>query len=219
MKTPRVPIAVEGYPFIFFCAFITLVLGFLGFAFAAIIGIIVTGYVLMFFRDPERIGPDDPTAVVAPADGRIILVEKIPDEGFGKEVHKISIFMNIFNVHVNRFPFRGTIESITFKPGKFYAADTERGALHNEYCAITVNTEFGIKYRVVQVAGLIARRIVCWAEKEDTLGTGERYGLIRFGSRVDLYLPLDVSIVVSKGQIVRAGESVLGNFQPAGTQV
>lgn len=214
MKQARVPIAVEGYPFIFFCAFVTIVLSMLEMTFAAASGIILTGFVTWFFRDPERICPDDPTAVVSPADGKVILIEKIHDDRFvQKEVHKISIFMNIFNVHVNRFPYSGIIEKIIFKPGRFYSADTDRGALHNEYCAMTVNTEFGKKYCVVQVAGLIARRIVCWAEKKDPLHTGERYGLIRFGSRVDLYLPLDVTIAVSRGQIVRAGETVLGNFQ------
>jgi phosphatidylserine decarboxylase len=220
MKQTRVPIAVEGYPFIFFCAFLTLVFGLLELTIAALGGIIITGFVIWFFRDPERIQPDDPAAVISPADGKIILVEKIFDDRFtNKDVHKISIFMNVFNVHVNRIPYRGTIESITLKAGKFYSADTERGALQNEYCAMTVNTEYGESYGVVQVAGLIARRIICWAEKKDHLGTGERYGLIRFGSRVDLYLPLNIEIIVNKGQRVRAGETILGHFQASSLQV
>lgn len=220
MKNPRIPIAVEGYPFIFFSAFATLVFGLLEQAIAAAGGIIITGFVTWFFRDPERIGPADPSAVVAPADGKIILIEKIFDDRFtNKDVHKVSIFMNIFNVHVNRIPYSGTVEMITLKPGKFYSADTDRGALHNEYCAMTVNTEFGKKYSVVQVAGLIARRIICWAEKKDKLRTGERYGLIRFGSRVDIYLPLEVVINVSKGQRVRAGETPLGLFQSSNRHI
>lgn len=217
MKQTRVPIAVEGYPFILFCAFVTIVLSLLGLTPVTVFGMVLTGFVTWFFRDPERICPDDTTAVVSPADGKVILVEKIFDDRFLlKDAHKISIFMNIFNVHVNRFPYSGTVEKITFQPGRFYSADSDRGALHNEYCAVTVNTEFGKKYSVVQVAGLIARRIVCRTEKKDQLGTGDRYGLIRFGSRVDLYLPLDVNITVNKGQTVRAGETVLGNFQPSG---
>jgi len=220
MKTARIPIAVEGYPFISFLVFVTLVFGLLEQGAAAALGIIATGFVAWFFRDPERTGPDDPMAVVAPADGTIIVVDTITDDRFiSKDVHKISIFMNIFNVHVNRLPFSGTVEKITHNPGKFYSADTERGALQNEYCAMIVNTEFGKKYAVVQVAGLIARRIICWAEKKDRLDTGERYGLIRFGSRVDLYLPLDVEIAVSKGQTVRAGETTLGYFRTSGQQV
>jgi phosphatidylserine decarboxylase len=220
MKKVRVPVAAEGYPFIFFAAFATLVLALLELSTFALAGLGFTGYVTWFFRDPERIPPDDPAAVVSPADGKVILVEKVHDDRFvRRDVHKISIFMNIFNVHVNRFPYSGTIETVSHQPGKFYAADTERGALNNEYCAMTVNTEFGKRYAVVQVAGLIARRIVCWAEKKDHLVTGERYGMIRFGSRVDLYLPTDVDVQVSRGQIVRAGETVLGKFQAAGPQV
>lgn len=215
MKKPRVPIAVEGYPFIIFCAYVTLILGLLELTVAAICGILVTGFVTWFFRDPERIVPDDPNTLVSPADGKVIIVEKIFDDRFTqKEVHKISIFMNVFNVHVNRVPFSGNVGQITLKPGKFYSADTDRGALHNEYCAMTLTTEANLTYTVVQVAGLIARRIICWAEKKDCLRTGERYGLIRFGSRVDLYLPLEVSINVSKGQKVRAGETALGQFKP-----
>lgn len=220
MKNPRVPIASEGYPFIFFFAFVTLVFGLLELTYAALTGIILTTFVTWFFRDPERIEPDDPSAVVSPADGKVIIVEQQFDDRFtNQEVHKISIFMNVFNVHVNRFPLSGTIKKIALKPGKFYSADTERGALQNEYCALTVYTESGKKYSVVQVAGLIARRIICWAQKDDRLTTGERYGLIRFGSRVDLYLPLDVDIKVGKGEIVRAGETIIGQFKSSTQQV
>ena len=220
MKINRVPINIEGYPFIFFCAFTTLILAILELIFASFFSLILTAFVTWFFRDPDRIPPDDPSAVVAPADGKIILIEKIFDDRFmKKDVQKISIFMNIFNVHVNRFPFSGTVEKISLQPGKFYSADTDRGALHNEYCAMTVNTEFGKKYGVVQVAGLIARRIVCWAEKKDHLPTGKRYGLIRFGSRVDLYLPLDVKIIAGIGQKVRAGESIVGHFPVVSRQL
>ena len=191
MKDPRVPIALEGYPFILFCVFVTLILGQFELEIAATCGILVTGFVTWFFRDPERTIPDDSAAFVSPADGKVILIEKIFDDRFTQmDVHKISIFMNIFNVHVNRIPYPGPVEKITLQPGKFYSADTDRGALHNEYCAMTVTSDSVSKYGVVQVAGLVARRIVCWAEKGDRLAAGMRYGLIRFGSRVDLYLPL-----------------------------
>lgn len=213
MKTPGIPIALEGYPFIFFCAFTTLLLALLEITWAAIPGLIVTGFVTWFFRDPERVTPDSSDFFVAPADGRIIAVEQTTDERFGPDhVHKVSIFMNIFDVHVNRFPFSGRIEQVQFKPGKFYSADSPRGALQNEYCALTVQTGSDLRYGVVQVAGLIARRIVCWAEKGDSLQTGQRFGLIRFGSRVDLYLPLQVKLEVKTGDKVKAGETILGHL-------
>jgi phosphatidylserine decarboxylase len=123
---------------------------------------------------------------------------------------KISIFMNVFNVHVNRIPFAGTVERVVLSPGKFYAADNDKAVLHNESCALTLTTPDNQRYTVVQIAGLIARRIVCRAEKGDRVVAGERFGLIRFGSRVDLYLPLTTRVTVSEGQTVTAGETVLG---------
>lgn len=211
MKNQSIPVAKEGYPFILFSAFTTLVLALLAFEYAAIAALILTGFILWFFRDPERVLPADENAFVSPADGKVIIAEKILDERFlNKEVLKISIFMNVFNVHVNRFPCTGKVSEVMLKPGKFYSADTEKGALQNEYCAIKVTTENNLEYCVVQVAGLIARRIICWAETGDILKAGERYGLIRFGSRVDLYLPADFEPSVNKGDTVRAGETALG---------
>ena len=211
MKDPRIPVALEGYPFILFCAFATLILAVLEITYAAIPALVITAFVLYFFRDPERVSPVNPDAFVSPADGKVIIAEKISDDRFmHNEVLKISIFMNVFNVHVNRFPSSGSVKEVALKPGKFYSADTEKGALQNEYCAITVESDNNIKYCVVQVAGLIARRIVCWTEKGDALKTGQRYGLIRFGSRVDLYLPVDFEPTVKVGDKVSAGETVLG---------
>ncbi|WP_457574455.1 phosphatidylserine decarboxylase family protein [Desulfolithobacter sp.] len=211
MKKPAIPLAREGVPFIFFCGFTTLVLALLAYNMAAIIGLLCTGFVIFFFRDPSRIIPEEHNAVVAPADGKIILIEETVDPRFAQgKMLKLSIFMDIFNVHVNRIPYGGVVESISFQPGKFYSADKNKAALHNEYCALTIRTDTGLEYIVVQVAGLIARRIVCWAEKGDRVRPGQRYGLIRFGSRVDLYLPLETRIEVSKGQKVRAGETKLG---------
>ena len=216
MKTPRVPIALEGYPFILFCAFATLVAGLLECVIAGIAGVLLTGFVTWFFRDPDRVIPERPDAIISPADGKVILAEEIFDDRFTRQdVWKVSIFMNVFNVHVNRFPFTGTVESITLKPGRFYSADSERGALQNEYCAMTVTTGEGFSYGVAQVAGLIARRIICWAEKGDKITAGERYGLIRFGSRVDLYLPKNIILSVKPGDKVKAGESILGHLADA----
>ncbi len=210
MKTPRVPIALEGYPFILFSGFLTLVLALLEILPATLAALALTGFICWFFRDPERTGPESEDLFVSPADGKIIIAEEIDDDRFmHARVYKVSVFMNVFNVHVNRFPLTGTVKRVKHKPGRFYSADSSRGALQNEYCAMTVQTDSGCTYGVVQVAGLIARRIVCWAEKNDTLRTGQRYGLIRFGSRVDLYLPLRAELKVKVGDKVKAGETVL----------
>lgn len=212
MKTPRIPIALEGYPFILFAAFATLVFAFLEFAVAALPSLLVTAFVTWFFRDPDRVGPDRADAFVSPADGKVIVAEEVDDQRFVRgRAHKISIFMNVFNVHVNRLPYQGRVEQVMLRPGKFYAADSERGALQNESCGLTILAEDNLRYGVVQIAGLIARRIVCWAEKGDSLATGQRYGLIRFGSRVDLYLPLQVELQVKKGDKVKAGETVIAS--------
>lgn len=213
MKTPTIPIALEGYPFIFFCAFTTLILALLVIPYAALPALAVTAFVTWFFRDPDRVTPEGGDVLVSPADGKVIAIEKTTDERFvHDQIHKVSIFMNIFNVHVNRFPLAGTVEQVRLRPGKFYSADSPRGALQNEYCALTVLTAGNLRYTVVQVAGLIARRIVCWAEKNDSLETGQRFGMIRFGSRLDLYLPLQVELDVKTGDRVRAGETVIGRL-------
>lgn len=215
MLTPKIPVAKEGYPFIGAAALVSLILAILDYPIPALIFLVLTFFILYFFRDPERIIPAQDDVLVSPADGRIILVERIFDERFFNEhVHKISIFMNIFNVHVNRIPIGGTIESVTHTPGTFYSADSAKGGLTNENCAVIIQSEIGRKLAVVQVAGLIARRIVCWSEPGDRIGRGMRYGLIRFGSRVDLYIPGTVEITVKKGQVVSAGETQLGRMLP-----
>ncbi|PIE56279.1 MAG: phosphatidylserine decarboxylase family protein [Desulfobulbus propionicus] len=213
MQPERLPLAAEGYPFIGFAALTTLTLAVLGMAVPALVALTLTAFVSWFFRDPVRHPPDVTNAVVSPADGKIILVEEIFDDRFlHEQVFKVSIFMNVFNVHVNRMPLAGTVQAVHLKPGRFYAADHNKAALHNEYCAMTVTTDNGQRYCAVQVAGLIARRIVCRAEPGDTLDTGERYGLIRFGSRVDLYLPRSTRVDVRQGQIVSAGETIIGQL-------
>ncbi len=211
MKEPQIPVAQEGYPFIALAAFATIVIAILGYELIALLALLFTSFVVYFFRDPDRIVPDDEDVIVAPADGKIILIEKIFDDHFVKEhVYKISIFMNIFNVHVNRMPFGGQVEAIQYSPGKFYAANTEQGVLENEHCGVIFTSSAQKKMAVVQIAGLLARRIVCWACKGDSLVKGQRFGLIRFGSRVDVYIPQQVQLEVETGQKVRAGETVLG---------
>ena len=211
MKEPKIPVAKEGVPFIAFSAFLSLIFAILGNIIACFSFLALTAFVLYFFRDPERMGCDDEDALISPADGKVILIEKVFDERYVKEhVYKISIFMNIFSVHVNRVPYPGVVKKIVYTPGSFYSANTERSSLGNESCALIIETTGARKMAVVQIAGLIARRIVCWAMRGDKLIKGDRFGLIRFGSRVDLYLPLQTQLEVSKGQKVRAGETVLG---------
>ncbi len=211
MKVDQIPVAREGYPFIVFIAFVTFIFALLEYDLIALISLFLTGFVCYFFRDPERISPDDEDVVVAPADGKVILVEKIFDDRFVNEhVYKISIFMSIFDVHVNRIPFAGEVEKIQYGPGSFYAANTDQGGLANEHCGVILTTKKNFRYAVVQIAGLLARRIVCWTEKGDTIERGKRFGMIRFGSRVDLYLPQNIQLEVSSGQRVKAGETVIG---------
>jgi phosphatidylserine decarboxylase len=211
MKEPHIPVAREGYPFIIFAGFVTFVVALLGYEFFAVTGIFLTGFILYFFRDPERIIPDAEDAVVSPADGKVILVEKMFDDRFVNEhVYKISIFMSIFDVHVNRLPFTGEVEKVLYKAGSFYAANTDQGGLANEHCAVLLTTSKNFHYAVVQIAGLVARRIVCWVGKGDSVERGSRFGLIRFGSRVDIYLPQQMQLEVRSGQRVRAGETIIG---------
>ena len=213
MQQVHIPVAHEGAPFILFSALCALVFALLELICPALVFLALTAFVLYFFRDPVRVLPTEANALVCPADGKVIVVKEVDDSRFlGERAQKISILMNIFNVHVNRIPLGGRVEQIRMQPGRFYAADKEKAELHNEYCALTIATPGGSRYAVVQVAGLIARRIVCRAETGDTLTSGERYGIIRFGSRVDLYLPLQANIRVNVGDTVRAGESVLGDL-------
>ena len=211
MLSPKIPVAQEGYPFIGFAALLTLVAAMLSCSVTAWLLMLATTFILCFFRDPERFIPPQENALVSPADGKIIIVETVNDSQFTEgQALKVSIFMNVFNVHVNRVPYSGTIEKVIYTPGKFYAADSSKGALQNEYCAAVLRTEQGKKIAFVQIAGLIARRIICWLEPNDCVVKGRRFGLIRFGSRVDLYLPPDTDLTVRVGQKVRAGESILG---------
>jgi phosphatidylserine decarboxylase len=213
MISPRIPIAKEGAPFIGSAAFVTLICAIFGYELLTVISLLLSFFILYFFRDPERFTPNKHNTLLSPADGKILVIEKIFDDTFFHEyVHKISIFMNIFDVHVNRIPQSGTLERIDYTPGTFYSANTGQGGLNNENCAAIITGERGRKVAVVQVAGLIARRIVCWLEPGDTVQQGQRFGLIRFGSRVDLYIPGSTEILVKKGQKVRAGETILGRL-------
>lgn len=213
MLTPQIPVAKEGYPFLGFAVFCTVLLAIFQLPVATAIAFIITTFILCFFRDPERFVPTIDDALVSPADGKVIHIETIAENPFIEgEVKKIAIFMNVFNVHVNRVPFSGTVDKILYKPGKFYSADSDKGGLENEYLAAVITTPQDKKVAFVQIAGLIARRIVCWLEPGDEVRRGRRFGLIRFGSRVDLYLPPDTVIVAHEGDKVKAGETVLAHL-------
>jgi phosphatidylserine decarboxylase len=164
-----------------------------------------------FFRDPERSIPAVLGVVVAPADGKIIEIRDVMGDNGGEDLRKISIFMSIFNVHVNRIPIGGVIDEVQYNPGKFLAAFHEKASDLNEQQFMSINTSYGV-IRCVQIAGLIARRIVCRLEKGQQVQSGARFGLIRFGSRVDLYLPSNCQLSISLNQKVRAGETIIGTL-------
>jgi phosphatidylserine decarboxylase len=213
------PIAREGYPFIAYSVGLTVLLAFSAWNLSstvlfipATLALLLTLFVLYFFRNPERTAPADSAAVVAPADGTVIVVERVPETPLGIEALKISIFMSVFNVHVNRAPFDGKVVDIFHHQGKFFNARDGRASCENERNGIVLEIAGGIRIAFVQVAGLIARRIVSYPLIGDILVRGERYGLIRFGSRVDVYLPAEVEPLVKLGDATVAGETVLARI-------
>jgi phosphatidylserine decarboxylase len=166
-----------------------------------------------FFRDPARVIPEEQGVVVSPADGKVVDVKVVKQSDLApEEMLKISVFMSVFNVHVNRMPGEGTVASILYRPGKFVSANLDKASRHNERNAVSLNMSDGRRLVVVQVAGLIARRIICKVHEGDHLRRGQRFGMICFGSRVDVYLPADTKPAVAVGDKVLAGASVLGHL-------
>ena len=207
------PVAKAGLPLIFASAFTTLVVSILGLTVLALIGLVWTFLLVGFFRDPDRAVPTEEGLIVSPADGKVIVVSPGSQNPFTKgEAQKISIFMSVFNVHVNRIPCTGLIKRTSYHPGKFFSADREEASLKNEHNAVFLDTEDGADICVVQVAGLIARRIICFVQPGDRLKRGQRFGLICFGSRLDIYLPAEAHLKVKVGDRVTAGSSTLGRF-------
>lgn len=205
---PHPIIAREGWPFLAI-AFILAIAVTVWCAAWAIPLWIIALFVLQFFRDPAREIPQQAGAVLSPADGRVIKVERTQDPYGQREAILISVFMNVFNVHSNRSPADGTIQKMQYFPGKFVNADLDKASTENERNAIVLNTPGGQTVTFVQVAGLIARRILCYVKAGDTLSRGQRYGFIRFGSRVDVYLPLNADVKVSIGDKVSATTTIL----------
>ncbi len=179
---------------------------------AAILLFIIAAFVTYFFRDPNREPPSGDEFILSPGDGRVIVIEDI-DDGQGNKVKLVSIFLSVFNVHVNRIPVSGKVTGVDYRPGKFLKAFERAAVTENERTEITIESSGGV-VRFAQVAGIIARRIVCRLRGGETVSRGERFGLIRFGSRIDLFLGTNVSINVKIGDHVKGGESIIGSFKP-----
>jgi phosphatidylserine decarboxylase len=199
----------DGYKF----ALPPLLLGvlalFLGWRTPAILLLVLGLFVVYFFRDPERVPPTDPSVVVSPADGRIM--EVVKESWDGRAGQRISVFLAVWNVHVNRSPMAGRVTRVEYRPGRFYAAMRSRASLENEQNVIHLETARG-EIAFKQIAGWIARRVVCWKSPGDSLSLGERIGMIRFGSRMDVWLPEEAEIVVRPGQHVAGGVSILARW-------
>lgn len=213
MQNQNQPIAREGYPFIALFGFVTLVFALLGWTFFTVLMLALTLFSVYFFRNPERVIPEGDNLVIAPADGKVIFVGEVEEERYFKDrVTKVSIFMSVFNVHVNRVPCNGKVAEMYYNKGEFVNASYDKASEANEQSGILLETESGSKILFVQIAGLIARRIVTYPIVGDILQRGARYGLIRFGSRVDIYFPKNADVVVTLGEHTVAGETVLGTL-------
>ena len=210
IKNYGIPVAAEGWPFIFPLAIVTTLLFAFGWKSIGFVSFLLTLFVLFFFRDPERSVPEGKAVVASPADGKVIVAKDVYEPDYLKQdVKQISIFLSVFNVHVNRAPCGGTVETVKYNPGRFHVASVDKASLDNEQTAMVITSG---KYKVLvkQIAGLIARRIVCYAKPGDTIKTGERYGLIRFGSRVDIFLPKEAELKVKVGDRIKGARDIIG---------
>lgn len=208
-----VPFAKEGIPFIAVPAGVTLLTGLLGWFPVAFLGGVATLFSAWFFRNPARVIPQGQNLIVAPGDGKVIAVEEEFEPRYLKERSiRVTIFLNVFDVHINRLPCDGVIENVQYQPGLFMVASKPEATFMNEQNALMIKTDEGVKVLCVQVAGLIARRIVSWVSPLDRAVRGERYGLIRFGSRMDTFLPTGTTLRVAVGQRVKGGETILGEL-------
>jgi len=204
-------IVKEGLTFVYVTGLVGIMSGLMGFYVFAVLCLLGSLFCAFFFRNPERTPPEDERIFVSPADGKVLRIDDVemtdPIEGSYK---KISVFMNVFNVHVNRIPYPGRVERVIYRAGKFLSANLDKASEDNEKNAVIVETKDGRKFMTVQIAGLIARRIICWISEGMSVSRGERFGLICFGSRVEVFLPPGASVLVKAGQKVRAGETPLG---------
>jgi phosphatidylserine decarboxylase len=212
MNYPHPIIAREGWPFLFISVAAAAAVGWFSLAWSVPLWLIAL-FILQFFRDPPRKILDLAGAVLAPADGRIVVVGRLRDPYLERDALKISVFMNVFNVHSNRIPVDGRVEAAWYHAGSFLNAALDKASLENERNALHLRTKEGVDVTCVQIAGLIARRILCYVKPGDAVQRGQRYGFIRFGSRVDVYLPVGSVAKVAVGDTVFATESVLAVLQ------
>ena len=213
----KFPLAPEGWPFILAFALLGLLTAAFVRPWLSVFPFLVMAFMVFFFRDPERTVPPGADTVVSPADGRVLSVKTVmEDQYLHREMTLVAIFMSPMNVHVNRAPMAGQVETVVHTPGRFIAAYREEASMENEHIDMVIKGDAG-PILVRQVAGFLARRAVCRVRPGDLLGKGERYGVIKFGSRLDVYLPPDTEILVSRDQRVFAGESILGRLRGVGT--
>jgi len=208
----KLPLAREGLPFVAISVAFPFIFLYFGFVLLAILAGILSLFIIFFFRDPDRKTSAPEGAVLTPADGTILEIRHLKDGNnpLGKPAVKISVFMSIFNVHVNRIPIDGTIKTVTYNPGKFFSANLDKASKYNENNRLTIETPGSLRIVVIQIAGLIAKRIECWIKEDDHVHAGQRFGLIRFGSRLELYLSSDSQITVQVRQKVKAGKTIIG---------
>jgi phosphatidylserine decarboxylase len=209
----RSPIAPQGYPLIL-AGVVLIFLGAIGhWPWLTVLGFLAGGFFAYFFRDPEREIPGGPETIVSPADGKVVLVDEVQENDFLKSpARRVAIFMNVFDVHVNRFPMAGVVREVMHRPGEYKAAFRQDAAMRNEQQAVVLETDSGRQVLVVQIAGLLARRIIPFVKPGQQLARGERFGMICFGSRVDVYLPREADIQVKVGDRVKAGSSIIGRW-------
>jgi len=208
----KLPIAWEGIPFTIIGIGLTSILLILNWELLSVFLAMLTLLTIFFFRDPNRSHMTTEEAILTPADGKVLSIEKLDsgDNHVEDKAIKISIFMSIFNAHINRIPMKGKIANLSYHPGSFFSANRDKASVSNERNIVTLETDTRKKIVFVQIAGLIARRIACWVKKGDYVQTGQRFGLIRFGSRLEVYLPPDSILTVKKGEKVKAGQTVIG---------
>ncbi|GIR49586.1 MAG: phosphatidylserine decarboxylase proenzyme [Burkholderiaceae bacterium] len=204
--------AREGWPFIAISLLVFLALLILDLFFGAFLALILSIFTFQFFRDPKRSGPNDDSVITSPADGRVIFIGKSLDPLQNIEALKISVFMNVFNVHSNRSPIEGTIKSVDYQSGNFFNADLDKASEQNERNSVLFVDKSGRRLTCIQIAGLVARRICCYVSPGDTVQRGARFGFIRFGSRVDVYLPVNARPLVTVGDKILAHSSAIANW-------
>ncbi|MDD5724192.1 MAG: phosphatidylserine decarboxylase family protein [Syntrophales bacterium] len=211
MNNKNFPIALDGLVFIVPLFILMVISLYFDVTWLSMFFLAVTLFVVWFFRNPDRATPEDEKVIISPADGRVIKIEEVEEqEMLQGRARKVSIFMNVFNVHVNRAPCTGTVRKIAYRDGKFLSANLDKASLFNERNSVLIETADGVRILTIQIAGLIARRIVCWVEEGMRVEKGERFGLIKFGSRLEVFMPLNSTISVKIGDKVRDGETRIG---------